>query len=294
MDSEALNTYLTEHEVDFIQFKVEALTDEGQAQDPIRRAEVVRDVVQSVAKIPNAILREVYLRDSAQRLGIEERSLYAEMERIRGVELKNASQRRPDRDPYEDPNPPEMQVQRPQAPRPLAVEEALIKVLLQHGSERVKWMGPDGLEQEDAAAALILDDVSGDELEFAHVPYQRMFAEMLAVWHAEERILGPEYFVRHEDPTMAATAAECLTERHQLADWSRKSIYIGAVEEQLSSHVHECLLRFKEHRLEDRIKELVVELGVLTDESERQAKMTEFMNIQAMRNALRAELQRVV
>jgi hypothetical protein len=121
-----------------------------------------------------------------------------------------------------------------------------------------------------------------------------MFAEMLAVWHAEERILGPEYFVRHEDPTMAATAAECLTERHQLADWSRKSIYIGAVEEQLSSHVHECLLRFKEHRLEDRIKELVVELGVLTDESERQAKMTEFMNIQAMRNALRAELQRVV
>jgi DNA primase len=294
MDSEALNTYLTEHEVDFIQFKVEALTDEGQAQDPIRRAEVVRDVVQSVAKIPNAILREVYLRDSAQRLGIEERSLYAEMERIRGVELKNASQRRPDRDPYEDPNVPEMQVQRPQAPRPLAVEEALIKVLLQHGSERVKWMGPDGLEHEDAAAALILDDVSGDELEFAHAPYQRMFAEMLAVWQAEERILGPEHFVRHEDPSMAATAAECLTERHQLADWSRKSIYIGAVEEQLSSHVHECLLRFKEHRLEDRIKELIVELGALTDEAERQLKMTEFMNIQAMRNALRAELQRVV
>jgi hypothetical protein len=71
-------------------------------------------------------------------------------------------------------------------------------------------------------------------------------------------------------------------------------MYIGAVEEQLSSHVHECLLRFKEHRLEDRIKELVVELGALTDEAERQAKMTEFMNIQAMRNALRAELQRVV
>ena len=184
MDSDALNAYLTEREVDFIQFKVEALTDEGQSQDPIRRAEVVRDVVQSIAKIPNAILREVYLRDSAQRLGIEERSLYAELERIRGTELKNASQRRPERDPYEDPTPPEMQVQRPQAPRPLAVEEALIKVLLQHGSERVKWLGPDGVEHEDAAAALILDDVSGDELEFAHAPYQRIFDEMVAVWHA--------------------------------------------------------------------------------------------------------------
>ena len=90
------------------------------------------------------------------------------------------------------------------------------------------------------------------------------------------------------------TPAECLTERHQLADWSRKSIYIGSIEDQLSSHVHECLLRFKEHRLEDRIQELVRELAELTEEADRQAKMTEFMNIQALRNALRAELQRVV
>jgi hypothetical protein len=117
---------------------------------------------------------------------------------------------------------------------------------------------------------------------------------MTRVWHSEERILGPEYFVRHEDPSMASTAAECLTERHQLADWSRKSIYIGAVEEQLSSHVHECLLRFKENRLEERIKVLVSELSALSVESDREAKMAEFMNIQAMRNALRAELQRVV
>jgi DNA primase len=270
------------------------LTEEGQAQDPIRRAEVVRDVVQSVAKIPNAILREVYLRDSAQRLGIEERSLYAEMERIRGSELKNASQRRPDRDPYEDPTPPEMQVQRPQAPRPLAVEESLIRVLLQHGSDRITWLGPDGREHEDAAAALILDDLSADELAFGHEAYQRIYAEMLRIWSAEERILGPEHFVRHVDPEMAATAAECLTERHQLADWSRKSIYIGSVEDQLSNHVHECLLRFKEHRLEDRIREAVAELAQLTEPEAREVKLAEFIRIQTLRNALRAELQRVV
>ncbi|MGA1397889.1 MAG: hypothetical protein ACO31K_04485, partial [Schleiferiaceae bacterium] len=166
--------------------------------------------------------------------------------------------------------------------------------LLQHGSDRVKWTGPEGEEHEDAAAALILDDLSADELAFSHPPYQQIFNEMLAVWRAEERLLGPEFFVRHEDPSMAATAAECLTERHQLADWSRKSIYIGAVEDQLSNHVHECLLRFKEHRLEDRIREALAELGTLTDPDARDAKMQEFMRIQALRNALRAELQRVV
>ena len=292
MDAESLNTFLTANEVDFMRFKVEALTEDGADQDPIRRSEIVRDVLQSVAKIPNAILREVYLRDSAQRLGMEERSLYAEMERIRGVELRSNAPRRADKDSANDS--PSMVLQQPQAPRPLAVEEALVRVLLQFGSARVKWNGPDGLEQEDASAALILDDLSADELEFSHLPYQALFAEMLAVWQAEERILGPEHFVRHADPGMALTAAECLTERHQLANWSRKNIFIGGLEDQLSLHVHECLLRFKEHRLEDRIKTALVELSTLSDADARDAKMLEFMRIQTLRNSLRAELQRVV
>ena len=93
---------------------------------------------------------------------------------------------------------------------------------------------------------------------------------------------------------MALTAAECLTERHQLANWSRKNIYIGELEDQLSLHVYECLLRFKEYRLEDRIKTALVELSTLTDEDARDAKLVEFMRIQTLRNSLRAELQRVV
>jgi len=292
MDAESLNTFLAANEVDFMRFKVEALTEDGADQDPIRRSEIVRDVLQSVAKIPNAILREVYLRDSAQRLGMEERSLYAEMERIRGTELRSNTPRRGDQDSASDS--PNMVLQPPQAPRPLAVEEALVRVLLQFGSARVKWNGPDGLEQEDASAALILDDLSADELEFSHLPYQALYAEMLAVWQSEERILGPEHFVRHADPSMALTAAECLTERHQLANWSRKNIYIGELEDQLSLHVYECLLRFKEYRLEDRIKNALVELSTLTEADARDAKLVEFMRIQTLRNSLRAELQRVV
>jgi hypothetical protein len=93
---------------------------------------------------------------------------------------------------------------------------------------------------------------------------------------------------------MALTAAECLTERHQLANWSRKNIYIGELEDQLSLHVYECLLRFKEHRLEDRIKNALVELSTLTEADARDAKLVDFMRIQTLRNSLRAELQRVV
>ena len=53
-------------------------------------------------------------------------------------------------------------------------------------------------------------------------------------------------------------------------------------------------MRFKEHRLEDRIKNALVELSTLTEADARDAKLVDFMRIQTLRNSLRAELQRVV
>ena len=76
MKAEALEAYLRDKEVDFIQFKADTLATEA-VTDPILRADMVKDIVGSIAKIPNAILREVYLRDTSSRLGIEERSLFA-------------------------------------------------------------------------------------------------------------------------------------------------------------------------------------------------------------------------
>ena len=64
MKPEGLLDYLETEELDFIQFKLESLIQVA-ADDPIQRAEMVRDIVQSISKIPDAILREVYINDSA-------------------------------------------------------------------------------------------------------------------------------------------------------------------------------------------------------------------------------------
>jgi DNA primase len=291
MDTEALQAYLSEHEVDFMQFKSDLLI-ESAGKDPIKRAELVKDIVHSIAKIPNAILREVYLRDSAQRLGMEERSLFAELDRIRAADGR-AAQREQERQQPEGPT----LVVAP-APvvdqRPPAVEEALMRVLLLHANDRITGKTEDGEEFSDAAGAVVLDDLAADELTFSYPVYQQIYSQMEKSWKEEEHLLSAELFSRHPEPAVASVVAELLTERYALADWKRKNIYVQEREDHLSKHVEECLFRFKELRLTDMISGLKTELDN-TDEPEERMKLLErFTHFQGVRNALHKKLNRVL
>jgi len=291
MDTEALQAYLSEHEVDFMQFKSDLLI-ESAGKDPIKRAELVKDIVHSIAKIPNAILREVYLRDSAQRLGMEERSLFAELDRIRAADGR-AAQREQERQQPEGPT----LVVAP-APvvdqRPPAVEEALMRILLLHANDRITGKTEEGEEFSDAAGAVILDDLAADELTFSFPVYQQIYGQMEKSWREDEHLLSAELFSRHPEPEVASVVAELLTERYALADWKRKNIYVQEREDHLSKHVEECLFRFKELRLTDMISGLKTELDYTDEPQERMKLLERFTHFQGVRNALHKKLNRVL
>ncbi|HAB35472.1 MAG TPA: DNA primase [Cryomorphaceae bacterium] len=291
MDTEGLQAYLSEHEVDFMQFKSDLLI-ESAGKDPIKRAELVKDIIHSIAKIPNAILREVYLRDSAQRLGMDERSLFAELDRIRAADGR-AAQREQER---QQPDGPTLVVA--SAPvldqRPPAVEEALMRILLLHANDRITGKTEDGEEFVDAAGPVVLDDLATDELTFSYPVYAQIHADMDAAWKSEERILTSEVFSRHAEPAVASVVAELLTERYALADWKRKNIFVQEREDHLSKHVEECLFRFKELRLSDMIIQLKTELESTEDADKRGQLLAQFTHFQGVRNALHKKLNRVL
>ena len=291
MDTESLQAYLSNHEVDFMQFKSDLLI-ESAGKDPIKRAELVKEIIYSIAKIPNAILREVYLRDSAQRLGMEERSLFAELDRIRSSDSR-AAQREEDRQKREQPtlvvSPPPMVDQRPPA-----VEEALMRILLLNANERITSQTEDGETFTDAAGAIILDDLAADELTFSFSIYQQIYLDMERFWNEDEQLMDADYFSRHPEPHVASVVAELLTERYVLADWKRKNIYVQEREDQLSKHVEECLFRFKELRLSDMIKGLKAQLEDTRDPDLRSQLLEQFTHFQSVRNALHKKLNRVL
>ncbi|MEJ6499816.1 MAG: DNA primase [Cryomorphaceae bacterium] len=291
MKAEALEAYLRDKEVDFIQFKADTLATEA-GTDPIRRADMVKDIVGSIAKIPNAILREVYLRDTSSRLGIEERSLFAEMDRLRAADIR-ASER-------------ERQRQAPEAPalvvapapaidqRPPAIEEALMRILLLYAENRISGMDEEGNPYTDAAGSIILDDLATDDLTFSFPAYNEIHLVMDRTWKEEERLLTAEVFSRHPEPAIASVVAELLTERYVLADWKRKNIFIQTPEDHLTPHVEECLYRFKELRLSEMIIALKNELEETQDAQQRLTLLQRFTALQGVRNALHKKLNRVL
>ncbi len=93
-----LRDYLTEHQEDFIAFKTAIFQREAQS-DPIRQAELIREVVGSIAKVPDPIQRQVYVKTTGQRLDIDEAVLFAELNKIhlqqQRSEARRASQNSP-------------------------------------------------------------------------------------------------------------------------------------------------------------------------------------------------------
>jgi DNA primase (bacterial type) len=78
--------YITAHEVDFIRFKANLLIDEA-GKDPMKRAELIADIVKSISVIPEAIVRSVYIRECSQLLRVEEKLLQIEMGKL--IEKQN-------------------------------------------------------------------------------------------------------------------------------------------------------------------------------------------------------------
>ena len=87
-----LRDYLTEHQEDFIAFKTAIFQREAQS-DPIRQAELIREVVGSIAKVPDPIQRQVYVKTTGQRLDMDEAVLFAELNKIHIQQQRNDARR---------------------------------------------------------------------------------------------------------------------------------------------------------------------------------------------------------
>ena len=85
--------FLEKHETDFIEFKYELLSS-GIQNDPIRKAELIRDIIDTIAVIPDQITRSLYIEQCAQRLSMKEDMLFSEVARIRRRRIESGEYER--------------------------------------------------------------------------------------------------------------------------------------------------------------------------------------------------------
>jgi DNA primase len=258
VSNEEFLKFLKENETDFIRFKTQLLLSEAN-NDPVRKADLIRDVVKSIAVIPEAITRTVYIKECSVVLEVSEPILYNEVNKLR--QHKNFQ----DRNKY--PGPEDLPVLPPVIIKPVQrepvtyySEKEIIRLLLKFGSSEFERIlnKEDGKEEMVTVADYIVKEITSDELIFDDRICSKIFADFM--FHVEQGLItGEKQFVKHEDPEISSLSADLLSDSHELSKiWSDKQTYVETEEMKLKEIVGDAVLKFKSDKIMMKRKEIMI------------------------------------
>lgn len=198
--------YIENRRKDFILYKAEILLQDA-GNDPIKRAGIIRDIVESIAKIPDEIKAAIFIRECSNLLQLEERILLSELNKIRSAKFKKAANNQTGNAPasnYQQPSPygdmpPDNLFENPDSSSEFTAEitektetdeiqeQEIVRLLLAFGHELVNWDKIDNMyigsfimqnlsdvSFEDALCKKIIDTYR-EEIENGHLPVASQF-----------------------------------------------------------------------------------------------------------------------
>ena len=261
VSNEEFARYLKENETDFIRFKTQLLLEESKS-DPIRKANLIRDIVRSIAVIPDMITRTVYIKECSLVLEVAEPVLYHEVNKL--LQQKTFQ----DRNRYPRPEdlpvipPPVMPKPSKQEAITFYSEREIIRLLLKFGSIEFekKIRIEDGTEEITTISDYIVKEIANDDLSFDDRILAGIFDEFR--FHAEHGIFpGEKSFVKNEDPDISRISADLLSDPHELSKiWHNKQTFVETPEMKLRTSVPESVLKFKGDKIKVILKSLMTDL----------------------------------
>jgi DNA primase len=260
LSNEEFMNFLKENETDFIRFKTQLLLKEAN-NDPVKRADLIRDVVKSIAVIPEAITRTVYIKECSTVLEVGEPILYHEVNKLR--QQKSFQ----DRNKY--PGPEDLPVPPPVISKPvqretvtLFSEKEIIRLLLKFGSMEFERTlnKEDGKEEVLTVSDYVVREITSDDLQFDDRVCAKIFTDFR--FHTEHGLItGDKQFVKHEDPEISSLSADLLADSHELSRiWKEKQTYVETEDMKLKEIVGDAVLKFKSDKINMIRKEIMVQL----------------------------------
>ncbi|MGM0532719.1 MAG: hypothetical protein ACQER7_15330, partial [Bacteroidota bacterium] len=271
--------YIEENEQDFIHFKTRLLSEEAQ-NDPVKRANLINDVVRSISMIPDGIMRTVYIKNCSSILDIDEKILYEETNKIRNKRARQKHKREQAGRQKEEKNNQNL------TSVPAFIEEVysetqekeIIRLLLQYGEEELytykedKYSDPKTL----TVAQYIIKEILNDELEFKNLIYKQIFEEYLEILNKGAH---PEksHFTYHSDEQISKLAADLLSPAYELSEFFKKKsgVYVETEDMKLKMLVPEAIIAYKRKILEKAQKDKVKEMQQAQKEGQDQEKIGE-------------------
>ena len=292
--SEVLD-YITNQAQDFISFKTNILSDEAQ-NDPIKRAGLIKEIVQSISVIPDAITRQVYVRECSTLLEMPEQTLMNELNKMLRQKFKESYQTPSGAPPTAPPPKPAEIIENTLQSRYQFQEENLSRLLLKYGHIDFVIKKKDEDDLDVNVALYIVDQLEMDDLHFETPVYQQIF-EIFNECLEKEEFLSHSFFINHPNKEIARFAVDTLIEKYELSNnWmDLKKIYVKSEEQDhLSMSVQKSVLSFKLSVLERDIKVIQNMLRDYKDDEELNNLMGRLAKKESQKKYLSGELGRIV
>lgn len=233
---EDLSNFVNEKSVDFIKFKTSLLLEEAE-KDPIKKANLIKEIVNSIALIPESITRAVYIRECSLILEIGEQVLFNELNKIRLTKLKSTSENINNIDVGNYLPPLDLEKDNDLDKFSSEYQEKeIIRLLLLYGNKDISFI----LKNEDnedyeyviKVAEYIVNDLTNDQISFSNQNYQKIFEEYV---NAIKNHLVPDesIFHNHLDALIQNTSITLTTSPYQLNKWEEAKHIVVLKEESI-------------------------------------------------------------
>ncbi len=301
---EELSEYLNENVQDFISFKASLLQQESK-NDPIKKAELIRDMVTSISKIPDVIKREIYVRECSRIMDISEDVLFDTLAQLRNTDIK-------DQRKQQKQNQKALEVVKsepskaPKVNEQYELERKVIEILLLYGEREEEF--EDLILKENEEGELVLEpevhvakvfekiylDLQEDEIEFTHDSFKEVYGLLIERLQQDDDF-KIESFINQIPPEMASEITSILMsdDKYDLSRWDDMEIHVKLKEYSVSRYVSDIILNLRRFLISQKVEELSQEVKA-QDTEDNQESIQDIMDYLSLKKILSEKLNRVV
>lgn len=262
---EELSVYLESNAKDFIQFKASLLVKEAN-NDPIKKAETIREIVNSIAKIPDQIKKEIYIQECSRIMDISEEVLFSTLAQINKKENQEVNKAYKNQQKA-------FQVVKPEPKAPKVdlqyeLERKIIEILLLYGNKTEDFEDLVLKESDDGELQLepvvhnarvfekVYLDLQEDEMQFTNAIFKTLYYSIIDSLHQDPEF-STRNFVNKLDQSLAEEVTTILMydERYNLHDWERNHIIPKEKQHSISQLVNQTILTLRCYLIDKKVAE---------------------------------------
>jgi len=297
-----ISDFLTLQSKDFIQFKVSLLNEEGN-NDPIKKAETIRDIVESISKVPDVIKQEIYIQNCAEIMKISEDALFSALAQINQKNKNKGGKKLI----YNRGQTPVKKVAATisKVDRVYELEKKIISILLTYGNlefdfeDDIIKPNEEGelMHHKKRMSAKVYEkiflDLQQDEVELSQETFKKLFYQLIEIYQSAPEDLNLEKIMQTDDISQNEIITDLVMkeEQHQLHDWEKRNIFVKNKGTEVVRMVSETILSMRRYLIDQKIVELQLNTK---QQGENQETLQEIISWQQLKKVVSNKLNRVL